>query len=152
MTRRRRYRNRRGRAALETAITLSLLMMMLLGVVDYARLIMMRHLMDNAAREGARYAVVSTAGTSGGSTVTTAQVQSQVTTYLAGQVVSNLNVQVYQADLITGAAIAGTTWNSSAFGKNIAVQIDLDFQPISPAIMPNALHMRAKSMMRSEAN
>ena len=82
--------------------------------------------------------------------MTTAQVQSYVTAYLAGQAVSNVNVQVYQADMTTGANIGA--WTSAAFGSDIAVQVDLDFNAISPAVMAGALHMKAKSMMRSEAN
>ena len=53
--------------------------MFLLGLFDFSRVIMIRQLVTNAAREGCRYAVVNT------STATTSQVQTYVTNYLCGQ-------------------------------------------------------------------
>src|SRR4051794_15503661 len=99
-------RSRSGRTAVEAAIVINVLVVLLMGVFEYGRLMMIRQLMDNAAREGARYAVVNTSSTSG---VTTAQIQSTVTGYLAGQTVNNLVVQVYQADPTSGANIGA--WN-----------------------------------------
>jgi hypothetical protein len=46
-------------------------------------------------------------------------------------------------------------WSSAPFGEDIAVQIDADYQPMVPAtfgILPSSLHLKAKSVMRSEAN
>lgn len=145
----RRRHPRAGRTAVETAIVLNVLLMLLLSVFEYGRLIMIKQLADNAAREGARLAVVSTNSSSG---VTTSQIQSTVTNFLAGQAVNNLAVQVYQADA-NGANVGA--WTSAPFGSNIAVQVDLDYAPLTPAkfgMMPSVLHITAKSMMRCEAN
>ena len=141
---------RRGVAAVEFAFVMPAILALLVGIWELGRLIEIQQLMTNAAREGARLAVVSTNSTSG---VTTSQIQSTVTGFLAGQTVNNLAVQVYQADPTTGNNVG--TWNSAPFGSNIAVQVDLDYVPIVPVnlgITPNTLHLTAKSMMRCEAN
>lgn len=134
---------------METAIVINILVVLLLGVMEYGRLIMTKQLMNNAAREGARLAVVNT---DSASTVTRSQIQSTVTTFMAGQSYNNLNIQVFQADPVTGANVG--TWNTTAFGSNIAVQVDLDFTPVFPIYggLPGAIHLTSRSMMRSEAN
>ena len=80
------------RDIVETALVLNVCLMFLLGLLDFSRVIMMRQLVINAAREGCRYAVVST------STVTTSQVQTYVTNYLCGQQINSLTINVYEAD------------------------------------------------------
>jgi Flp pilus assembly protein TadG len=145
--RRRPLPSRHGRTAVETAIVLSIVFMLVTAVCEYGRLIMVRQLMDDAARQGARYAVVNTNSSSG---VTTSQITTYVSNFLAGQAVNNLNVQVYQADPNTGANLG--VWNAAPFASDIAVQIDLDFQPAVSLIIPSPIHMTTKSAMRSEAN
>ena len=141
---------RRGRTLVETAIVINVLVIVLLGIFEYGRLMMTKQLMDNAAREGARMAIVNA---SSSSTVTTAQIQTAVTNYLAGQVGTGLAIQVFQADATTGSNIS-TSWNTAPFGSNIAVQVDLNFVPIFPIFggLPGSIHLTAKSMMRSESN
>ncbi len=78
--------------------------MFLLALLDFSRVFMFQQLVINAAREGCRYAVVST------STVTTGQIQTYVTNYLCGQQINNLVITVYEADPTTGANLgAGPT-------------------------------------------
>src|SRR4051794_26096439 len=88
-------RVRRGAAVIETAVVLNVLLLGLLGTFEFGRMIMIRQLMDNAAREGARLAAV---GTVADHEVTTDQIQSTVTSLLAGQSISGLTVSVYQAN------------------------------------------------------
>lgn len=145
---------RRGSTLVETAIVLNVVLMLLLGICEYGRLIMVKQLMDNAAREGARLAVVNT----GSATVMKADIQQSVTNYLAGQQSSyaNLNIQVGQADPASGAITGGTgeAWKAVPFGGGIGVQVDLDFKPAVPLTfgLPSAVHLTARSVMRSEAN
>jgi Flp pilus assembly protein TadG len=141
---------RRGAAVLETALVLNVLLLGLLGTFEYGRMIMIRQLMDNAAREGARLAVV---GTAADPEVTTAQIQSTVTSYLAGQSISGLTVSVYQANPTTGANIG--LWNQTPYGGAIAVQVQGSYAPVIPTtfgIVPNPMPMKVVSMMLSEAN
>lgn len=142
---------RRGRTVVETAVVLSLVFTLMLGIFEYGNIVMTQQLMTNAAREGSRMAVVSTDTYPA---TTTANIQTYVTNYLTAEPqITNLNVQVYQADPGTGANIG--LWSATPFGNDIAVQIDLDYKPLLPTtlgIIPNPLHLRAKSLMRSEAN
>ena len=70
---------RRGASAVEFACVAPVCFMILLGILEYARYLFTVQLMNNAAREGARYAVVSS------TTVSTSDVQTYVDRYLAGQ-------------------------------------------------------------------
>src|SRR5262249_24722426 len=103
-----------------------------------------------AAREGARMAVVST---SSYPATSTAQIIDAATSYLAGQPLQNVAVQVYEADPVTGGNIGA--WTQAGFGDLIAVQVDVDYPPMIPVtfgVLPNPLHLTAKSIMRNEAN
>jgi Flp pilus assembly protein TadG len=137
---------RRGAAAVEAALVLGLCLYFMMGVFEFGRLFMMRNLVLNAVREGARLAVAGT------STKTTAQIQSTVTSYLAGQQFSNLVVQVYAADA-NGNSISGTNWYDVTFGSGIGVQIDADYAAIVPTfgVLPSTLHIKVKSVMKSES-
>ena len=145
-----RSRSRRGSVVVETAIVLSVLLTGLLGIFEYGRLVMIRQLMNNAAREGARMAIVSTTSQP---TTATQQITDTVNTCLAGQAIQNVVIQIYQADPTTGANLG--PWNLTPYGGSIAVQIDGDFVPVIPTslgIIPVRIHFTSLSMMLSEAN
>ena len=136
----------RGAAVVEAAVVLPVGLAVMLALFEYGRLVMVRQLMDNAAREAARLAVVST------STLTTQDIQNCVTNCMAGQTLQSMNIQVYKADPTTGANIGA--WTDAALGECIAVQVSGNFTPIVPGIslVPNPLAMSTKAVMRSEAN
>jgi Flp pilus assembly protein TadG len=151
MTRKRLASRRRfGRTAVEAALVIPLVLMLILGAFEYSRLIMAKQIMDNAAREGARYAVVNTTNSS---SLTTAQIQTYVTNYMAGQTLGSQNVSVFQADSTTGAFVS-SSWNSASFGSAIGVTVTGNFTPIMPIFfgLPGAIPLTATSVMRSEAN
>jgi Flp pilus assembly protein TadG len=137
---------RRGVTLVEMAIVVGVCLILLLAIFEYGRFIMVKQLVENAAREGARQAVVST------NTLTTQDIQNTVTNYLVGQPLQNLNIQVYKADPTTGANLG--TWNSAAFGDGIAVQVTGGYKPILPTFgfLPATVTVQAESLMRSEAN
>ena len=69
-------RNRRcGAAAVEMAMVLGLLILLVFGIIEMGRAIMVNQVITNAAREGARRAVIPGA--------TNAQVEARVDKYLA---------------------------------------------------------------------
>ena len=72
---RRRRHHRSGAAAIEMAIVLGLLILLVFGIIEMGRAIMVNQVITNAAREGARRAVIPGA--------TDAQVQARVDQYLA---------------------------------------------------------------------
>ncbi len=91
-------RNRLARSAaalVETAAVVSVFCMLLFGVVEFCRFIFMRQLIDNAAREGARYAVCH----SYDATVDT-DTQNVVLGKMNGmdQKVRNFTINLYHAD------------------------------------------------------
>jgi Flp pilus assembly protein TadG len=117
--------------------------MFMFAIFEYGRFIMMRNLIDNAAREGARQASIGT------SNLTTAQIQATVTQRLAGQAYGNLNIQVYMADASTGNNTG--SWNSAQFRQPVIVDVSGDFTPMFTfGFLPGTFTMRSKSMMRSE--
>jgi Flp pilus assembly protein TadG len=138
-------RARRGTTIVEFAIVISACLMFMLGVFEYGRFIMIRQLMDNAAREGARQAVTGT------TTLATSDIQATVTNFLAGQPLSNVNIQVYLADS-AGNNIG--SWNSASFGQPIAVQVTASYAPILPGLgfLQNPDSLSAKAVMRADFN
>lgn len=143
-----RARRRSGTTMVEFVFIALVFFMFLFGVLEYGRFVMVMQLTNNAAREGARAAVV------GQSTMSTAQVQSLVTNYLAGQNVQlqGLNIQVYQIDPVTGNNIG--SWTNASFGQAIAVQVNGTYHPLLPSFlfMGNSLPLQARSVMYSEAD
>lgn len=137
---------RRGLTLVETAIVISLVLLIIMGIYEYGRFVMVRQVVQNAAREGARLAVVST------NTLTTADIQNRVTTYLAGQQLSNVNITLYWADPNTGANLGA--WTDAGFGQGIAVQVSGDYKPVLPAMlfMSASLPLQVRAVMYSEAN
>jgi Flp pilus assembly protein TadG len=149
MTRRGSQPKRRGGSvAVEAGIILPIFLMILLGIFEYSRFVMVRNLVDNAAREGARYAVVHTYDLS------TSQIQSYTQGKLAGQdgQLSGLKIQVFKADPATGSSL--DVWTNAAFGDWIMVQITGTYSPAVPRLlmMSNSIAVKAQAMMRCEAN
>jgi Flp pilus assembly protein TadG len=137
---------RNGTTLVETTVVLLACLMFLLAIFEYGRFLMLRHLLDTAAREGARLAVVNT------QSLTTADIQSKVNSYLSGQPVNLSSCQVYKADPTTGANVG--LWTDAAFGDPIAVDIQGSYHPILPGLgfLKDPVTMNAKVVMLSEAN
>jgi Flp pilus assembly protein TadG len=99
----RRGRGQEGSAAVEFAIILPILLLLLLGALDMGHMYYMDHLITNASREGARYAAKYT----GAAQPTSAQVSSYVK--------STLNYNAFNLDTLTvTAAYAGVVPNKIA--------------------------------------
>ena len=118
---------------------------------------MVSQLVNNAVREGARQAVVST------NTQSTATIQQTVITYLANQPILNSSgkplttsdVQVYQSNPVNGSAASpDSLWYDAALGSTIVVKVNVLFQPLMPnfGFLPKVFTIQATAQMRSEAN
>ncbi len=106
---------RRGAALVETSVIISLVAMLVFGVFEYSRLLMDWNLLNNAAREGCRYALVNNTS----ATITTS-VQSIVTTYMAGETKDFNNFTV----TVTGTHLGvSTPVNSLEPGDPITVTV-----------------------------
>src|SRR5262245_44861152 len=51
-------RSRRGLAVVESAMVLSVFLLLLFGIFEYCRFLLVLHVTNNAVRDGARYAAV----------------------------------------------------------------------------------------------
>jgi Flp pilus assembly protein TadG len=138
----------------EAALVISLCFLLLFGIFQYCRILMIRQVCENAARDAARYAVVHTYDK------TTADIQNYARARLGGQEqhLANFTIQVYRADPATGANLG--PWTDAGFNQCIAVQIDGDYSLPLPSIDLNnivnmtntTIHIRGRSTMYSEAN
>ena len=146
-----RRRRRRGATIVETALVISTCLLLVFGIYEYGRFLMVRNLMDNAVQVGARYAVVHTYD------ATTADIQNRVDQLLAGQSVhlpgynKTTSIQVYWADA-TGNNLGA--WTDAPFGQYIAIRLDGTYRPMLPnfLFMNSSFTVRAHAQMYSEAN
>jgi Flp pilus assembly protein TadG len=157
-------RRRPGATIVETALVISVCLLFLFGILEYGRFVMTRQVLENAAREGARFAVVNTQA------ATTADVQDRVDHMLAGQSVQladyakATSIQVFKADPITLQPLDASnsvvaTWTSAPFtnaqfGQGIAVRITGTYDPVLPSFlyMGKTIPVQATCLMYSEAN
>lgn len=143
-----RRRQRRAAAAMETAVVVGILLMFMFGIMEYCRFLFYHELIDNAVREGARYAVVHTL-----SPTVVDDTKAVVTQRMAGTLrgVQNFTVSVYRADS-TGANTGAAT--DAQFGEYIGVQVNCDYSPVAPSflLMGQTIPIQAVSLMYSEAN
>jgi Flp pilus assembly protein TadG len=137
---------RPGAAAVETAFVLIAFFLFVFAVFEYGRLVMVRHIVDNAAREGARLAVVNT------HKLKTADIEAQITEFLVGQNLDNLKIGVYRTDPVKQTNLG--PWTDAAFGESIAVEVEGEYRCLLPTfgILPDPVQLKTKSIMRSEAN
>lgn len=145
---------RSGATAVEFAVIAIILFMVIFGILEYGRYVMVLQIFNNAAREGARYAVVNTTNPA----VTTATVQTYVDGYLGGQgnqlqsYNKTTNITVYQADPVTGANNSNA-WANAGPGVPIGVEINGNYNPILPTFlfMPSPITISAKAIMYPES-
>jgi|HubBroStandDraft_6_1064221.scaffolds.fasta_scaffold124976_2 Flp pilus assembly protein TadG len=136
---------RRGATVVEAAIVMNIFLLLIFGIFEFGHFVMVKQLMDNAARDGARMA------STGALTVTTSQIQAQVTSELNGLGPSNLTINVFQANPTTGANIGA--WTNAGLGDTVAVQITGNYQPMLSiaALIPNPVAVSSEAMVYSES-
>jgi Flp pilus assembly protein TadG len=159
---RQRAARRRGIVwTVEAAVVLPLLLLFLFAVFEFARFLFVNQLINNAAREGARYAVVNV------TTATTTQVQNYVNNYLAGQGVQLKNftpannIKVFQADPVTGKD-TGNSWQNTPACQSIGVTVTGTYTPViggtfkllgnTQVTILGPTTVQATAIMMSEAN
>ena len=125
---------RRGAVLIETSVIIGLVAMLVFGVFEYARLLMDWNLLNNAAREGCRYALANNTST----TISTS-VQNIVTNYMAGETKNFSNFTVTVSGTHLGVS---TPVNNLQPGDPITVTVSgtYKFMNIVPFIkMPTSL-------------
>jgi len=139
-------KSERGTALIETSIVLPMLLLVCISILEFGRAFETWQVMTNAAREGARVAVLPNS--------TTDQVKARVTTYLkAGVLVNVTNVNV-AVDPTTVSLGGGTT----APGSQVTLTYPFQFmvlKPIAQLVTKNTtlgrpLTLTAQAVMRNE--
>ncbi|MFQ3651203.1 MAG: TadE/TadG family type IV pilus assembly protein [Gemmataceae bacterium] len=153
MLRRQPTRRRTAATVVEAAFVLSICLLFLFGILEYGRFVMTLQVMENAAREGARFAVVNT------NEATTADVIARVNQKMAGVQNSLTNYNVTVTGIILRPKPGETAgdllpdWTNASTTDGIQVEVTGAFQPILPSFLQmGAFPLRSRSVMYSEGN
>lgn len=142
---------RRAATLVEAAFVISIALLFLFGIFEYCRFVFLLQVCENAAREGARYAVVRTAD---GTTAT--DVTNYVTSRMSGRQndLAGYTVTVQNVDPATGNVVPSSAWNDAPFGGAIMVRVSGTYYPMLPTFLKTqtSIQIRATAMMSSEAN
>jgi Flp pilus assembly protein TadG len=139
------HRGRPGLTAVETALVLIPLTMFVFGIFEYGRFLMDWNLLNNAAREGCRFALANNTDTS-----ISTEVQNTVTTFMAGQDGNFNNFTVSVSGTHNGVA---TSVNNLVAGDMITVTVsgNYRFLKVIPLVnMPTTLSMSSSVTMVCE--
>ena len=129
-------RKRHGAAAVEFAVVAPIFFLMIFGMIEFGRAIMVQQVLTNAAREGARVAVLDSA------TPTASQVRSTVTNYLQSAGISGATVTMDPSEPTT-----------AGYGASVTVTAQVPFRNVSwlpPMFVSSSTNLRASTIMRRE--
>jgi Flp pilus assembly protein TadG len=139
-----RMRNEKGAALLEAAITVPIILLISVGIFEFGRAYQTQQILVNAAREGARLAVIQ--GSSD------ANIRARVNDYL-----TNGGLKTVTDDKILVVRDASVTGSSSA--SSVEVRYPFEFMVLNPVVRLIApgdtktgapITMAATTLMRNE--
>ena len=141
-----RLKNERGSALLETALTLPLVLLLSVGIFEFGRAYQMFQVMTNAAREGARVAVLP------GSLDT--DVTARVQAYLAAGQIANTSSATIAIDHTKTVSIGG----NNAPATQVTVSYPFSFMVLNPVAqlvvhgttLGSSFTMTTTALMRNE--
>jgi len=117
-------RDRRGIAAVELAVSASLLFMFVIGIIEFSRLGMISQLLTNSAREASRVAAIQNSKTS--------DVQSRMNAVLGGTGVAVTSLTAVDSDPGTdGAFIMPSGWATAPGDTAITVTVRIPYSQVS---------------------
>lgn len=120
---------------MEFAAVAPVFFLLIFGLIEYGRMVMVQQVLTNASREGARQAVLDGATATG--------VAAAVTTYLTNAKISGQSVTINPADP-----------SSAGYGASITVTVSVPFGSVSWLPTPMFLGgktLTASTVMRREA-
>jgi Flp pilus assembly protein TadG len=121
----------------EFAVVAPIFFLLLFGIIEFGRAIMVKEVLTNAAREGARLAVLDSP------TPTASSVRTTVTTYLSNAGISGATV-----------TITPTEPTSAGYGQPVTVTVSIPFGSVSwlpsPMFLGRTTQLTATSVMRRE--
>lgn len=134
-------RRERGVAVVESAMTLLGFFVLLFGIMEAGRFLNMEQVLTDAAREGARYAVLPLTQTS--TLPGTGAIQNVVQQYLNSADIKNATVTVSQVSIPTGVVTTQYT----------QVQVTVPYQVLTLSMFSNLqVNLTGKAEMRNETS
>jgi len=121
-------RNRRATAAVEFAVVAPVFLLLVFGMIEYGRMVMVYQVLTNASREGARVAVLDGA--------TNASVTSTVNTYLSNGTITGADVQVIP-----------NPPSNAQYGDPVTVTVSVPFSQVS--WLPSPMYLGGKTLTSS---
>lgn len=106
-------------------MVLPLFVLLVFGTIEFGRMVMVQQLITNAAREGARSAILDGA--------TTADVTSAVTSYLTASAVSG-----------TSVVVSPDPPSSAPYGSSVTVRVSVPFDAVS--WLPSPMYLAGKTL------
>lgn len=130
------YRKKqRGASVVEFAVVAPLFFMLILGIIEFGRVMTVQQVITNAAREGARMAILDGSSAS--------EVQSWVTDYLKGGHIEGATIEIDPSEP-----------SSAGYGAPITVTVSIPISDISwlpsPLFFKGSNSLTASAVMRRE--
>ena len=122
---------RSGAAVVEFAVLAPVLFLLIFGMIEYGRMVMVQQLITNASREGARVAILDG--------MTNADVIDAVQSHVGG------GVTIADSDVTT----TPTDISTAASGTSVTVTVAVNFSDVS--WLPDALWLGSKRLSASSA-
>lgn len=138
--------SRRGAALVETALVLPIFLMLIFGIIEFGRALMVSNMVTNAAREGARIAILD--GSS--NTEVTAAVREFLTSSLGVDTNSvDVDIEIVAAE---GNPNPGTEVGNCESRDLITVSVTIPFSEVSllPGDFIQATNLVGRAAMRHE--
>ena len=139
-------RRSRGQTLVEFAFVAPIFFFMIFAIIDFGRYVYYVQIINNAAREGARYAIVhgSNSFQPTGPGDDNAKIESVVRSYAIGVIGSGavLNVDSYWRDPSNPMDVA-----SNARGQEVRVYVTYDFHPIIPLVPIPGISIKGESTL-----
>ena len=136
-------RNRRGAAAVEFAIVAPVFFLLIFGMIEFGRMVMVQQVITNASREGARIAVLDGAQRVG--TVDDPGVIDSVETYLDNARISSASATI---------EVLPYEPSTAGYGEAVTVTVAIPFNQVSwlpsPFFLDGDTNLTATTVMRRE--
>jgi Flp pilus assembly protein TadG len=138
-------------AVIEFAVVVPVLLMFVLGIIEYGRMLMVAQVTTNGSREGARYAVQADTTPNG--------VDTYVRNYLKSAsipdaAISTVAIEYQLADGSWATASGTTSLSTLSQGTSVRVRVEIDFTKVSwlpsTVFVPSGTLLKGTTVMRKE--
>lgn len=150
-----RLRSESGGTLVETALSMTLLLTLLFGIIEVGLMLYSYHFISNAAREGTRYAIVRgsswgttcSAYTSSGCTATTTQIQQYVLNLGFPGIDPNKLFVTPTSSLTVGGSTCSSFTSCNAASNVVQVKVTYNFPFSVPFVPSQTISMSSTSQM-----